>query len=236
MSKTRFVAKGFTPDDPAVSPEVADKELTFAVLGALEMVVNDMAVEGWDAPPFSGPLYLRGRTPVGQMKGWAGAVLEWHPLPVLTETLMRHERQHHVLLYLAERYQELTVDLLPDDLVAWVLVNEAWTLAFNPENEEEVAAARAVAEERQMHVHPNRVELKQAIAVDLNGTVYFVKKERGQKVTYQAGPAGSPHAIGGDIPNAMEYLMLSLQGKQLPDWQEWWSTNRNYESRLKEDG
>jgi hypothetical protein len=50
-----------------------------------------------------------------------------------------------------------------------------------------------------------------------------------------AGPAMSSFAIAGDVPNALEYLLLSFQQKTLPPWDEWWQANRDYDV-LREEG
>jgi hypothetical protein len=45
---------------------------------------------------------------------------------------------------------------------------------------------------------PEKIEVRQAVAADVNGTIYMAQKQRGGKCRYMAGPYGTPQAIGGD--------------------------------------
>jgi hypothetical protein len=82
------------------------------------------------------------------------------------------------------------------------------------------------AYERRQHEQPERIEVKQAVAVDVHGTIYMVQKQRGGKSSYLAGSYGTPQVIGGDVPDGLQYMMYSLMGKTMPAWDVWQEKER----------
>jgi hypothetical protein len=230
----KIIIRDASYDDARISPDVADRDLTEAILGVIQELVTQQTK--WDMPPLCGLLYLRGRSPVGGGQSLSGLGMEFVPLAPLTKWLAEAKRQHHALIQLAYLFQESAPpDMTPDDLVALVLLNEAWYAYVPADDKEEREKMEAAAAKRELHSYAGRKEVKQALAVDINGTVYLVNKPRGEKSEYMAGPAMSPFAIAGDVPNALEYLLLSFQQKTLPPWDEWWQTNRDYDS-IRKDG
>lgn len=232
MSRSpKFLIRPASYDDAAISPDVADRDLTEATIGVLQELVQSLSQE-WDMPPLCGLLYLRGRTPVGDPVPLHMLHMDFVPLAPLTKWLVESERQHYALVTLAEIFQgEAPPDMTPDDLVAIVLINEAWYAYAPAEDEAELEKMQEAARNRELHSYAKRQEVKQAVAVDINGTVYLVNKIRGEKSQYMAGPAMSKWAIHGDIPNGLEYLLLSFQQKTLPPWEEWWTTYRDYNDK-----
>lgn len=232
MSRSpKFLIRPASYDDAAISPDVADRDLTQAIIGVTQELVQQMSNK-WDMPPLCGFLYLRGRTPVGDPVPLHMLHMEFTPLTELTKWLVQAERQHHALVTLAEVFQrEAPPGITPNDLVGIVLINEAWYANVSADDPAEIEKMREAARNRQLHAYAGRQEVKQAVAVDINGTVYLVNKVRGEKSQFMAGPAMSKWALQGDVPNGLEYLLLSFQQKALPPFEEWWRANRDYEAK-----
>jgi hypothetical protein len=229
--RPKFLIRPASYDDAAISPDVADRDLTEAILGVLQELVQDLSKK-WDMPPLCGLLYLRGRTPVGDPVPMHTLAMDFVPLAPLTKWLVETSRVHYALVALAEVFQrEAPPDMTPEDLVAIVLINEAWYAYVPADNPAEVKRMEEAGRKRELHSYPGRVEVKQAVAVDINGTVYLVNKPRGEKSQYMAGPAMSKWAIHGDVPNGLEYLLLSFQQKTLPPFEDWWEANRDYNAK-----
>lgn len=233
--KIRLVVKRALEAEESFDPAIPDPEFSLSLLAALEQIVDETQ-NGWDVPALFGPVTLRSRTPVGS-SSLTGMMLQWEPWPAVTEAWMHAKRPHHIFLSMAAACwpaaQALGVSdvatLLPPGLMALVFVTEAWTLRTPMGDEEAVAASTQAARDHTLHEHPDRVEAKVVTAVDINGVAYYLTKARGQaEIEHVVGMTGTDRAIGGDIINAIEYLLLTLQGRQLPEWGAWWRAERNH--------
>lgn len=70
--------------------------------------------------------------------------------------------------------------LVPDNFYGFGLVSEAWTLPKSMPEEE----AKVVSRERMMHVHPDRIELRNLFVATVDARVVSLVRHRGEFPTY----------------------------------------------------
>lgn len=88
------------------------------------------------------------------------------------------------------------------DIHAWVLLSEAWMVDAPADN---AAGALAAADERLLHLHPHRVEIRTVNAVDRGGRVEVLIRRRGQDLA--STPPGSE--LSGSVLEALRALMTA---------------------------
>lgn len=202
-----------------IGPEVPDADFAEAMLRLLEGVVDESGDE-WDQPPMLAMIYQRARTPVGQ--GSFAIALEWLTVLSATGPLTEADRPQDIVVYLAERMLEESPEarakLFPPQLMAVALVVEAWMLESRSEADS-AEVMRAVAE-RRVHEAPDRVEVKWVQAADINGVRYSYSRTREGFTRALAGLEYGA-GVGGEIPNALTYLVEVGSGRDVPLYDEW---------------
>lgn len=84
---------------------------------------------------------------------------------------------------------------------AWVLLSEAWMVDAPGDNADGVLAA---ADERLLHLHPRRVEIRTVNAVDRDGHVQVLIRRRGEDLS---APPPAEMEVGGAVLDALRALM-----------------------------
>lgn len=234
--KVRFLYRNIDQKSlDEIPDDVPDKVFAKSVIEILYQLNGEWAQFGWDNPPVLGLLYQRSKKQLAP--GVEALYLEFAPIPTFAEAWRRTQRMHHAIVPMADALrlaQPLFGIKTPADLVAVVLANEAWslhhTLPLSPEKAQEY---REAADERRIHEHPDRVELRNFIAVDRDGVRYGVMQERDGIVDHLVGTdrpnaAGDRHGLTGDVPNSLHYLMEIIQGLDPEPWEKWWKTHHDY--------
>lgn len=221
MKQFRFLPDGAPSGEPMVGEDVADRGLALCMLGALEGFLREASHRhGWDQPPSLGFMSMLGRTPVAPGRLVEGMALEWRPVPNAAAAFRAYERLHEVPVILGSAVRDKVIDLpLPPSIIAAVLVSEAWAVSTKGEDYRKISDA---VENRTLHRHPERVEVKTASAVDVHGVMYMVMRPRDPEyptVAMANVPNGSGIQPGGDIPVSLLYMMKAMQGATLPDYE-----------------
>ena len=112
-----------------------------------------------------------------------------------------------------------------DTLAAVALVNEGWMLTPTEDRWEEM---EAVVQAREVHKHPERIEVRMIHLAGRDGLrVSYLEPRDGvpQTIVGQAkvGKATSDMGVGGDVPGSLHYFMETVQHGQTPgEWSQWW--------------
>jgi hypothetical protein len=244
--KIRFVSKtrkGNYPDIPTTLP---DQERAACLLQTCEDLATEFTLYGWDQPPTFGFLYERKRRISDTIMT---AEMEFSPIPgftfawkMLNQRYPDKARMHWAICTAADEMRQF-VDRFPpaENLVAVALVHEAWMLVPDADDEKAFEEMERASQSRTIHEHPDRVEVRGVNAVDLDGVRYGVLKPRaGQKVTSDdfnklVGRWGSEEevAVGGDVPNALQYFLDIITGKPTPPFDQY-EQLYDYEERKDE--
>jgi len=166
MYSDKFLSaiQGAMPENTTVMAGVGED--ADAVLMAMQDMEAAAEVAGWDQPPeimtvFSFPEALGMRTfPVPEM------VLDnmGEYFPTLVEILEGRDPAG----------MELLRSVLPENFFGLVLMNEGWSIPLTTPDARETALAR------QIHVHPERVEMRFVICYTLDGRMRAVVRNRGE--------------------------------------------------------
>lgn len=203
---------------------VEDPILAKAYLEMAYGLEADFAPFGWDQPPVL--LFLRVRERV-DLNGAVALVVDGTPVPrfhlLVSNYMSQGGRMHHALLSVADAFQAMRssppfqkLDLREVQGVA--LVHEGWAL-MGPGFED-------VAERREIHRHPERVETRMVHVSGPDGlrvNINFPRDGVPMQMMGQARPGTEPstYSVGGDVPNALQYLLETVQGKAPGDWRVW---------------
>lgn len=210
--KIRFVNRplGDLDTDTTIGPDVEDRVQAKSVIEMLYNLEAEIALDGWDQPHQLGLVYKRGRA---RAAGQEVLYLEYVSIPTFWRAANRAERVHYVLVDLADSLREamaLEEVAAPENLFAVVIITEAWALLKGKLNEQDEQAAQ----DRKLHEHPDRVEVRVLNAVDVEGASYFLQHERDGIVQHTA----TKTSIGGDVIDGMRYFMDISLGRETPAW------------------
>lgn len=212
-----------------IPDRVEDKVLARTYLELTYNVNTDVAGFGWDQPPQLHVLRVRARH--GDAAA-VGMVVDSTPLPgfelLVAKAMSQGARMHHVLLHVAEQWHLLQQEpmfrnLDMNSVQGLVLISEGWMLVGGSDEERERAA-----QERRIHEHPDRVEVRMITVVGPEGLRVMLNQPRDgvpQHLIGQARPGQPPssYGVGGDMPDALQYLLETIRGGELLDWDEFQS-------------
>lgn len=98
----------------------------------------------------------------------------------------------------------LKTSLPPPPLLGIILVHEAW--AVHADSKEELDNIRVMPSR-----HPDRIEVRQAMMVTVDGRVLMVERQRGKDPTLREMDMTAGDTIGGRVPDAMRRLIDILE-------------------------
>lgn len=176
------------------------------ILAALEAEARSR--EEWDETP--GLYFLR----------VDGGGCEPRPLPV-PDRYWAAGPPGSVLSALADglgRFSGTLRSVTPEGLYGAAFRSEMWEVRTGPPGGEDHDQAAAMAGERRLWQHPDRVEVRAIWAVDRGGVTYDVTLERKtgdvrRQVVY---PKPGAPGFSGLIPEALDKIVTTLLGVQMP--------------------
>lgn len=212
----------------SIPDSVDDKQRAASVLEVLYDLERQVRAFGWDQPPIFGLLYEKSRRELDVVT--LALEMEFQALPAFTEAWKRLNRQygqnarmHWAICGVADELRAYPA-LAPDNLVAVVLLHEAWIVLPKDDSPESLEELERVAGERKLHEHPNRQEIRGINAVDVAGVRYAVMRPRDPSIQTRdlVGPwSDEANSVGGQVPNALQYFLDISHGRPTPDWPEY---------------
>lgn len=218
--KMRFINRPMDFDDKNIADDVPDRVRAKMITEVLYNLDGEFRPQGWDAPPVLGFLYQRGVARQGHLEL---AYLEFDPVPGFAVAYERVPRPHWAIVNSADMMRPLierNPEMIPKTLLAIVMKSEAWALWSSDEmSEEQLRKRQEAAEHRQLHQHPDRVEVRQLNAVDVDGVRYGLLSERDGITRHIVGTVKS--GLSGDVTNALAYFLNVTLGRETPNWEAW---------------
>lgn len=226
-SKVHFIARPL--NEREIPDTVQDKVLARTYLEMAYSLEAEVAPAGWDQP--AQLLLLRTRARQTQ-QGAEALVVDGTQLPGFHQVVHNHmrvgNRMHHALLHVAEAWASLSGDsvfrkISMSDVQGVALIHEGWALVPSADTLEEY---NQVAADRQVHQHPDRVEVRMVFVCGPDGMRVGLNQVRDgvpMHLIGQARPGMHPreYQLAGDVPNALQYLLETIQGRQPGDWDVW---------------
>lgn len=236
-SKLHFIVRPL--NERELPEQVQDKPLAKAYLEMAYNIDSEIGVDGWDQPPRLMVLRVRGRT---SQQGMEALVVDGTHVPefhtLVSQYMEQGGRMHHALLHAADAWQRMVQlplfrTLNMDDVQGIALIHEGWAL-FRPPDDDKAKEYQQASSSRQVHVHPDRVEVRMVHIAGPDGLRVSLNAPRDgvpMHLIGQAIPGAKPsdYQVSGDVPNAMQYFLEVVQGREPGDW-EAWSAQFDYES------
>lgn len=105
----------------------------------------------------------------------------------------------------------------PDDIriLGVMLVSEAWALRAEDMTPEELAQAQEMTTNGEINSHPNRVEIRTVVGVDLAGYIYHLThvRDTGEQDELIDGPGMDGPRLQGAIPDALTEFLHAVVGE-----------------------
>jgi hypothetical protein len=183
--------------------DVTAVALAHLVLMALKELAAD---DEWDCPP---DLFTVTRAAVADPTGnLIGLVAE--PLNLPLEGLEGWQISRNLLMMAASvagDQQEAAAAVGARDIVGWLFVHEGWIVSAPIAD---MAAIEEVAQRREVHLHPQRQEVRVAHIADRAGYRYQGVHVRGGEIGLTVDRPGAAVRIEGGIPEALMALVAAL--------------------------
>lgn len=208
-----------------IPEQVEDKVLARTFLELAYNINTDVDPFGWDQPPSLHVLRMRARHAADEV---VAVVVDSTPIPgfhlLVSDAMAQGARMHHVLVHVAESWRALMnqppfrgMDV--SAVQGAVLISEGWMLTGTQDEDRQRAA-----EERRIHEHPDRVEVRMITVAGPSGLRVMLNYPRDgvpQHLIGQARPGQVPssYQVAGDLPDALQYLLEVMQGHEPGAWQ-----------------
>lgn len=105
----------------------------------------------------------------------------------------------------------------PDDIriIGVMLVSEAWALRAQDMTPEEIERAKEMTSDGSINTHPNRVEVRTVVGVDLAGFIYHLShlRDTGEQEELIDGPGIDGPSLSGAIPDALREFLHAVVGE-----------------------
>lgn len=223
-----------SPDDAYIKIDNADGvgPIEHVILHGARLVMQDADRVGeWDLPP---ALYAVAQSPLASSPeglpeglpddlraeitehGSLGQQLAFAPLAINDQvwTTAEPARVLSKLARYAQKHPPRLDEDLPEEgrIIGLLFVSEAWMVAAATSDMDD---AKRRALHRDLHQHPDRIEIRLIYGVDLAGYHYSIRQVRGQDEMTETvqGPGidtGGREQMRGDIPDALEQLLAAL--------------------------
>lgn len=198
---------GPTPEE--VSQALLDKRdvMGFAIVRALSYLDERTNAQGWDQQQ---PMLFVAQRELGEPTG-SDSRVDGFQLSVSQVELPPIEgggpEVADALRVVGQFFGEPEAPKL-DDVLAWVLVVEAWSLTSLTDEPKQLGEVFATAYSRTVKRHARRVETRMIMAVDRTGTQYHLVRMRGKPPALLT--TGDPqYATSGLLNDALAALMES---------------------------
>ena len=189
-----------------------DEDITAAVTQALDAEVNALLTQTlaerteWDEPP---ELYLILENNAGEMYLETVLSAGWEVWDIIPDPVL-------VLLKLSEALADDSLmavwpeqlSLVPaEGFCGMAFRVEAWGVKYGKDSDPEVQERlRRASAEHDLHLQPERVEMRQVMAYMRNGSVYWVQQERdGEPIAIEGAEAAE-----GRVPDALKGITAGL--------------------------
>lgn len=177
---------------------MAERDITgFAVLSALHQVERHAHARGWGQPGQLFTIYRELLKPgaVENIDGFMLAISE------VGNYLLRDQDGDQITSRLHRLANStLLKAMVPENILGFALVSEAWARMTTAG--EDLHSGGPISE------HPDRIEIRNVVAVDTAGITYQLIRTRGEDTVYaMRGGSGDPLHLGGQITEGLRELM-----------------------------